>query len=129
MSETGNKEQLVMRIFHPIHERSRDAWFPGDDDTSLLVAALHAWEDIERLTRLRTQVQDGYDRKLLLKYVIIEVRSLIDLMDRLRAKVMSADTYVPGQKPLYRGIIGYVVKDSRKSAPDRIGASHVVDPV
>jgi hypothetical protein len=36
--------------------------------------------------------------------VIIEVRSLIDLMDRLRAKVMSVDTYEPGQKPLYRGI-------------------------
>jgi uncharacterized membrane-anchored protein len=25
--------------------------------------------------------------------------------------------------------IGYVVKDSRKSAPDRIAAAHVVDPV
>jgi hypothetical protein len=58
MSETGNKEQLVTRIFHPISERSRDAWFPGDDGTSLLVAGLHAWEDIERLTRLRTQVHD-----------------------------------------------------------------------
>lgn len=104
MSETRNEEQSVMRIFHPVHERSCDAWFPGDEGTSLLVAVLHAWEDIERLGRLRTQVQDGYDRKLLFKYVVIEVRSLIKLMDRLRAKVMSADTYEPGKKPLYRGV-------------------------
>jgi hypothetical protein len=26
-------------------------------------------------------------------------------------------------------LIGYVVKESRKSAPDRIAAAHVVDPV
>ena len=29
----------------------------------------------------------------------------------------------------YTVLIGYVVKDSRKSAPDRIAAAHVVDPV
>ena len=29
----------------------------------------------------------------------------------------------------YAALIGYVVKDSRKSVPDRIAAAHVVDPV
>jgi len=29
----------------------------------------------------------------------------------------------------FAALIGYVVKDSRKSAPDRIAAAHVVDPV
>jgi hypothetical protein len=29
----------------------------------------------------------------------------------------------------YRVLIGYVVNDSRKWAPDRIAAAHVVDPV
>jgi hypothetical protein len=103
MSTTENNEQSVMRVFHPVHERSRTAWFPGDEGTSILVAVPHVWEDIERLGRLKGQAQDPYDRKLLLKYVIIEVRSLIELMNALHAKVMSADTYDVSQEPLYRG--------------------------
>lgn len=93
-----------MHIFHPVHERGGGAWFPGDEGASLLVSALHVWEDIERLSTLRDDVHEPYDKKLLLKYLCIEVRSLIELMDRLRAKVMSADTYESGQKPIYRGI-------------------------
>jgi len=34
-----------------------------------------------------------------------------------------------GTISLYKQLIGYVVKDSRKSAPVRIAAAHVVDPV
>lgn len=98
-----DEEQQATRTFHPVHERSRDAWFPGDEDTSLLITIQHTWEDIERLGRLRSQIRD-YDRKLLLKYVIIEIRSLIQAMDRLHSKVMSAKIYEFGLQPVYRGI-------------------------
>lgn len=99
-----NIEESMMRVFHPVHDRSEIAWFPGDNSTSLLIAIPHVWDDIRRLSRLITQVQDSYDRKLLFKYVIVEVRSLIELVDGLHAKVMSAETYDEGQEPLYRGI-------------------------
>lgn len=104
ISTTDYSDESVMRVFHPVHERSHTVWFPGDESTSILIAVLHVWEDIERLSKLRAQAQDPYDRKLLLKYVIIEVRSLIKLMDALHAKVMSATIYDEGQEPLYRGM-------------------------
>lgn len=97
-------EEVSIPTFHPIHERSQDAWFPGNESASLLIAIQHAWGDIERLSKLKKQTSDPYDKKLLLKYIVIEVRSLIVLMNRLQAKVMSADTYESNQKPLYRGI-------------------------
>lgn len=67
MSKTTNDEESGVRVFHPVYERSPEAWFPGDEGTSLLVAVLHVWADIERLIRLRTRVQDRYDCKLLLQ--------------------------------------------------------------
>lgn len=97
-------EEVNTPTFHPVHERGEDAWFPGNESSSLLIAIQHVWEDIERLNNLRKQASDSYDKKLLLKYIVIEVRSLTDLMNRLQTKVMSAETYEPSQKPLYRGI-------------------------
>jgi hypothetical protein len=91
-------------VFHPVWQRNPAAWFPGDEAASLLVAGEHIWDDIVRLHKIRSQRRDEYDRKLLLKYICIELRSLTEVMDKLQAKVMSADTYESGQKPLYRGI-------------------------
>jgi len=104
MSDFENKNRDTNTVFHPIWERDQEAWFPGDEGASLLIAGQHTWEDIERLVSLRTQSKDDYDRKLLLKYMVVEVRSLIQVMDALHSKVMSADTYETGQAPLYRGI-------------------------
>lgn len=107
MSDFENKNRDTNSVFHPLWERDQEAWFPGDEGASLLIAGQHTWEDIERLVALRTQSKDNYDRKLLLKYVVVEVRSLIQVMDALHSKVMSADTYEAGQTPLYRGILSH----------------------
>lgn len=104
MSDLENQNKKATATFHPIRERDQEAWFPDDNGASLLIASQHTWEDIERLLAMRSQSKDDYDRKLLLKYVVVEVRSLIQVMDALRSKVMSADTYETGQTPLYRGI-------------------------
>lgn len=90
--------------FHPVWERSEQAWFPGDDGASLLVAAEHTWSDIQTLLKMRSQRADDYERKLLFKYVVIELRSMIVLMDALRTKVMAAGVYERHEEPLYRGI-------------------------
>jgi len=104
MSDSENQNGKEASTFHPIWARDQEAWFPGDEAASFLIAGQHTWEDIERLLALRGQNKDEYDRKLLLKYVVIELRSLIQIMDALHAKVMSADVYETGQTPLYRGI-------------------------
>lgn len=104
MSDFENQNRKATSTFHPIWERDQEVWFPGDEGASLLIAGQHTWEDIERLLALRSRSKDDYDRKLLLKYVVVELRSLIQVMDALHSKVMSADTYETGQTPLYRGI-------------------------
>ena len=80
------------------------AWFPGNDNTSLLVHIGHVWEDILRLIELRGGCTNTYDKKLLLKYLFVEARSLIQAMDRLQGLVMSSETYPDKGPPLYRGI-------------------------
>lgn len=91
-------------IFHPVWQRDPTAWFPGDEKTSALVAGEHIWDDICRLGKIRSQLKDQYDSKLILKYICIELRSLIEVMDKLQLAVMSAESYELGEKPLYRGI-------------------------
>jgi hypothetical protein len=110
----GQNDDQGAPVFHPVHERRPDAWFPGNESASLLIAIEHAWEDIKRLADLRKAAEDAYDRRLLLKYVIIEVRSLTQMMDRLRAKVMTAEVYVASEQPLYRGISDHQAAEARE---------------
>lgn len=104
MSDFEDENIKTTSTFHPIWERDQEAWFPGDDAASLLIAIQHTWEDIERLLALRKRNKDEYDRKLLLKYVVVELRSIIQVMDALHSKVMTADIFEVNQNPLYRGI-------------------------
>jgi len=104
MAESKSNYRDSSGTFHPVHERGNDAWFPGNDAASLIVMGGHIWEDISRIAKIRLEAKDPYDRKLLLKYVIIELRSLMPIMGRLHALVMEAETYESGEKPLYRGI-------------------------
>ncbi len=104
MSAIDDPNQNEASTFHPIWERSSKAWFPADKAASLLISGQHTWDDIERLLALRSQCKDEYDRKLFLKYVVIELRSLVQTMDLLCSKVMTAEIYAAGEKPLYRGI-------------------------
>lgn len=91
-------------VFHPVWQRNPTAWFPGDEKTSALITGEHIWGDISRLNNIRDQCKDGYDRKLLLKYICIELRSMIEVMDKLQAAVMSAKVYEDDMQPLWRGI-------------------------
>ena len=91
-------------VFHPVHRREEGAWFPGNEDTSLLVHIGHVWEDIERLIELRKECTNEYDKRLLLKYVFVEARSLFQAMDRLQGLVMRSETYPDGHPRPYRGL-------------------------
>jgi hypothetical protein len=104
MESSSSSQVSEDSVFHPVWQRDPAAWFPGDEKTSALIAGEHIWDDILRLIKVRDRCKDEYDRKLLLKYICIEVRSLIEVMDKLQSAVMSAEVYEVDTKPLWRGI-------------------------
>jgi hypothetical protein len=90
--------------FHPVHERDTSAWFPGNEAASLLLQVQHIWEDLLHLSDIRIETSGDYRKKLLLKYVVIEVRSIIQLIDRLQSLVMKTPTFNPREKQGWREI-------------------------
>lgn len=92
--------------FHPIYQRSPSAWFPGNEAASLLLQSQFIWDDIVALSNIQHDSNGQYQRKLILKYLIVELRSLLEVFDRLQALVMRATVFDPeerDQRP-YRGI-------------------------
>lgn len=93
-------------VFHPVHLRDPQAWFPGNEAASLLLQSQYIWEDIQHLADMRRTTHDEYRKKLLLKYVFIELRSLIEVFDTLQGKVMKAEVFDPADRANrpYRGV-------------------------
>lgn len=130
LDEIIDAEKKGPATFHPVHERGEDSWFPGNEAAALVVQIGHIWEDLLELIDLRQSTSDGYKRKLLLKYAVIEVRSLIEVFDRLQAIVMKAGTFDPRERHGWREITveereeakellkGY--SESKKSVANRI---------
>lgn len=104
MDNDLNNQMPESSVFHPVWQRSATAWFPGDEKTSALIAGEHIWDDILRLNKIRLRCRDGYDRKLILKHICIELRSLIEVMDKIQSAVMSSEVYEVEERPLWRGI-------------------------
>ena len=91
-------------VFHPVRSTAPDVWFPGNEPASLAVQCSHIWDDILCLIQIRSNTKDDYGRQLLLKHVIIEVRSLVEVFDRLQAFVMKAEVQVPEASNPWRGL-------------------------
>lgn len=92
------------QTFHPIHERGMSAWFPGNEAAALLVQAGHIWEDIGILREWYFYQGEKYRKQLALKYVVIEVRSLIQVFDRLASIAMKAPVFDPQERQGWREI-------------------------
>lgn len=92
------------KTFHPVHEYGPDAWFPGNEAASLLIQIGHIWEDISHLKRIHVSQTEKYTKQLILKYVVIEVRSLIDVFDRLASLAMKAPVFDPSERQGWREI-------------------------
>lgn len=104
LDEIIEAERREPRTFHPVHERNLDAWFPGNEAASLVIQLRNIWDDLHALLGIRANASDDYGKKLLLKYAVIEVRSLIDVFDRLQAVVMQAPTFNSREKQGWREI-------------------------
>lgn len=92
------------KTFHPVDSRTGLVWFPGNLAAGLAVQTTHIWDDIVHLIKIRRPQRDEYRRKLLLKYIVIELRSLIEVMDRLQGEVMRAAVIEPSKERPWRGI-------------------------
>jgi hypothetical protein len=90
--------------FHPVKERNSTAWFPANEAASLVVQLRHIWEDLTILQSTFQSCEDPYEKQLFLKYVVIEVRSLIDVFDRLQGIVMKAPVFDPKKRSGWREI-------------------------
>jgi hypothetical protein len=87
--------KAIADVFHPVHQRDPCAWYPGNETASLLLQSQHVWEDILHLAGLIQATSDDYRKKLMLKYVFVELRSFLQVFDRLQSKVMQAIVFDP----------------------------------
>lgn len=71
-------------MFHPVHERDKGAWFPSNEAGSIASIISHTWEDILCLFEIRKKTKNDYERKLIFKYVIVELRSVIEQLEKLQ---------------------------------------------
>jgi hypothetical protein len=90
--------------FDPLQGKTDDVWFPGNESATLVVSGRQILQGISRLLTLRGHCKDDYEQKLLLKYVILEVVNMLEVMDGLQKAVMTAEVYDPPVPALHRGI-------------------------
>lgn len=104
LDEIIDGENVPPRTFHPVHDQGPGAWFPGNEAAALLVQACHILEDIGILREVYFFQTEKYRRQLTLKYVVIEVRSLIQVFDRLATITMRTPVFNPNERQGWREI-------------------------
>jgi hypothetical protein len=72
-------------MFHPVHERSEKAWLPSNEAASLAVLISHAWEDLDCLLTIRGERNGEQERRLLFKYALVELRSIVEQLEKLQS--------------------------------------------
>ena len=76
-------------MFHPVHERDKGAWFPSNEAGSITSIISHAWEDIHCLSKIRKNIKADYERKLIFKYIIVELRSVVEQLEKLQGIIFT----------------------------------------
>lgn len=71
-------------MFHPVYERSEGAWFPSNEAANVASIISHTWEDILCVIEIRKSVKNEIGKKLLFKYIIIELCSILEQLERLQ---------------------------------------------
>jgi hypothetical protein len=77
-------------VFHPIHRREDGVWYPGNEAASLLIHISHVWEDILMLREMMDKSTNRTEKRLLFKYVLIELNSILQPIEKLQAIIMTA---------------------------------------
>ncbi|MGG6463222.1 hypothetical protein [Solilutibacter silvestris] len=90
--------------YHPVTARDETKWFPGNEAASLLLQSQHIWEDLLILASIHRNTTDNYAKKLILKYVFMETKSLIEVFDKLCAIVAKTSIFDPYERHGHREI-------------------------
>ncbi|MBT3047249.1 MAG: hypothetical protein KME53_09845 [Candidatus Thiodiazotropha sp. (ex Clathrolucina costata)] len=99
--------KYVPPMFHPIHERDVGAWIPSNDAACIASNISHTWEDIHCLFKIRKKTNSEYENKLLFKYIVIELRSVIEQLEKLQAIIFKI---VKDDKNKDKVMNGYLTK-------------------
>jgi len=82
-------EENAPPMFHPVYMRDKGSWFPGNEVGSIASIISHTWEDILCLSKIRKNTKTGYERKLLFKYIIVELRSVIEQLEKIQGIIFT----------------------------------------
>lgn len=82
-------EENAPPIFHPIHERDKGAWFPSNEAGSIASIISHTWEDILCLFKIRKNTKTNYEKKLMFKYIVVELRSVIEQLEKIQGIIFT----------------------------------------
>ncbi len=104
LDELIEAETKNLQTFHPVHQRGKGAWFPGNEAAALCVQVNHIWEDIHALHSLHMSCAHTYKKKLLLKYLLIELRSLVEVFERLYSIAIKTPIFDPNERHGWREI-------------------------
>lgn len=88
-------EENAPPMFHPVHERDKGAWFPSNEAGSIASIISHSWEDILCLFKIRKNAKTDYEKKLLFKYVVVELRSVVEQLEKLQGIIFLIINGVP----------------------------------
>src|SRR4030065_1655165 len=98
-------------VFHPVHNRGNNTWFPGNDAARILMTISNAWEDILALSKIRITLDTDYKKRLLFKYTLIELRSITEQIKKLHSIIFS--TIKGNGKEIDQ--LGYITKEEKES--------------
>lgn len=79
-------------IYDPFGDRGPTFYHPANEAAMHLVAIKLIHRDIEKLWNMYRESKDGYERRLLAKYIIIEIVSLDSHVANLVKKITSGQT-------------------------------------
>ena len=84
--------------FVPVYNESRESWFPCNRAAELVVQLNHIWSDIATVNNVRLkEVSNSVADKLLVKYMVIEFLSLVDVFKELQGIVMRSPRLIRGK--------------------------------
>lgn len=115
-------EKNAPPMYHPIHERSNGAWFPSNEAASIGSLISHTWEDIQTVFKIRSKLKGGYEMRLLFKYIVIELRSIVEQLERLQGIIF----HVIKGEPKHNLPSGYISEEEAKKTKELFNKYHSV---
>ena len=113
--------------FHPVHHRETGAWQPANEAAHLLVHIHHIWDDITTINGIRSAREDVVEKRLLFKYIIVELRSLFDPLERLQAVIMGAEERSKANPRPWRSISRREKDEARRLFKAYYAAKRVIE--